>query len=50
VRFKSDGVGEVHVDWSKIRELHSAGQFAVIPKDVKLGRKPVTTGIPDGRG
>jgi hypothetical protein len=48
VRFKSDGVGEVNVDWSKIKELHSSGQFAVIPKDVKLGRKPDTTGIPEG--
>jgi Protein of unknown function, DUF481 len=48
VRFKSDGVGEVNVAWGKIKELHSAGQFAVIPKDVKLGRKPVTTGIPEG--
>jgi hypothetical protein len=48
VRFKSDTVGEVTVDWSKIRELHSSGQFAVLTKDVKLGRKPVTAGIPEG--
>jgi hypothetical protein len=48
VRFKSDAVGEVNVEWSKIREFRSSAQFAVISKDVKLGRKPVTTGIPEG--
>jgi len=36
VVFKSDMVGEVTVDWSKIQELHSSQKFAAIPKDVKL--------------
>lgn len=36
VTFKSDMAGEVTVDWSKIQELRSGSQFAVIPKDVRL--------------
>ena len=33
VVFKSDMAGEVTVEWSKIKELHSASKFAAIPKD-----------------
>src|SRR5438477_11834524 len=36
VTFKSDIVGEVKVDWSKIQEVHSSQEFAAIPKDAKL--------------
>ncbi len=36
VRFKSDALGEVSVDWSKVKELHTTGEYAVIPKNVKL--------------
>lgn len=36
VTFKSDMAGEITVDWSKVQELHSGNQFAVIPKDVQL--------------
>jgi len=38
VTFKSDSVGEVNVDWSKIQELHTSQKVLVIGKDVKLGR------------
>ena len=48
VRFKSDGLGEVNVDWSKVKELHTSGQYAVIPKTAKLGRHPDTSGVPEG--
>lgn len=48
VRFKSDAIGEVNVDWSKIKELHTAGQYAVIPKSAKLGRHPDTSSVPEG--
>ncbi len=48
VRFKSDLLGEVTVDWSKIKELHAAGQYAVIPKDVKLKPKAGTLTVPEG--
>lgn len=36
VTFKSDMAGEVTVDWSKVKELHSAQKFAVVKKDIKL--------------
>jgi uncharacterized protein DUF481 len=36
VVFKSDMVGEITIDWNKIRELRSPEKFAVIPKGVKL--------------
>src|SRR5579863_4492971 len=38
VTFKSDSLGEVNVDWSKIQELHTSKKFVVVGKDVKLGR------------
>ena len=37
--FKSDALGEITVDWSKVKELQSSVKVAVIPKGVKL-RKP----------
>src|SRR5580692_12723494 len=48
VTFKSDMAGEVTVDWSKVKELRSSQQFAVIPKDVKITRHPDTSKIPQG--
>ena len=48
VTFKSDILGEVNVDWSKIQELHSAGKFAVIGKGVVLGRHADTASVPQG--
>jgi hypothetical protein len=39
VKFKSDALGDLTLQWSKIKEFHSARQFAVIPKDVDA-RKP----------
>ena len=48
VRFKSDVLGELNVDWSKVKELHTSGQYAVIPKAVRLGRHPDTSGVSEG--
>lgn len=48
VTFKSDSVGEVNVDWSKIQELHTSKKFAVVRKDVKLGRRSDLSKIPQG--
>jgi hypothetical protein len=48
VVFKSDLLGEVTIDWSKIKELHTAGRYAVVEKRIKLGRHPDTAGIPKG--
>ena len=48
VTFKSKMAGEVTVAWGKIKELHSANQFAVVPKGVRFGRKRNTSAIPAG--
>ena len=48
VTFKSDSVGEVNVDWGKIQELHSSKKFAVVGKDIKLGRRSDLTKVPQG--
>lgn len=48
VVFKSDGLGAVTVDWSKVKELHAAGQYAVIPKNVQLKRHAGVPDVPEG--
>jgi hypothetical protein len=48
VTFKSDTVGEVTVDWSKIQELRTGDQFAVIRNGVRLrGQRDAAT-VPQG--
>lgn len=46
--FKSDGMGEVKVDWSKVQELRSDQHFAVIPKGVKLRNSSDRPKVPQG--
>ena len=48
VTFKSDAVGEITVEWSKVKELHSSQRFAVIGKGVELKRRPDPSQIPQG--
>lgn len=48
VVFKSDMVGEVKLEWSKIQELHSTDKFAAIPKGVKLHKREDTGRVPQG--
>ena len=49
VTFKSDMVGAITVDWSKVQEIHSDRTFAVIPKNVVFKRHNAdTSGIPEG--
>jgi len=48
VVFKSDLLGEVTMDWSKIKELHTSGRYAVVEKRVRLGRHSDTSNIPKG--
>ena len=43
-KFKSDTLGEITIDLSKVQELHTSEKFAVINKNVKLAR-----GEKDGR-
>lgn len=46
--FKSEALGEITVDWSKVKELQSSQKFAVIPKGVVLKRNADTSKIPEG--
>jgi hypothetical protein len=46
--FKSDAIGEVTVDWSKVKELESKQSFAVLPKNVQLKRNSDISKIPEG--
>jgi putative salt-induced outer membrane protein YdiY len=48
VVFKSDMVGEVTVDWSKIQELRSNGQFALIQNGVTLRGSQDAAKVPQG--
>lgn len=46
--FKSDLAGEVTLEWSKVKELHTSQKFAAVPKNVKL-RGPDDAGkVPQG--
>lgn len=47
VTFNSDMLGEIHADWSKIKELRSSTKFAVIRKGVKIRHKD-ESGIAQG--
>lgn len=48
VVFKSEMAGEITVDVDKIKELHSARKFAVIGKDMVIGKHESRAGIPQG--
>jgi hypothetical protein len=47
--FKSDVIGQVTIDWSKVRELQSSQAFAVVPKNVELTRNSDLSKIPTGK-
>jgi len=47
VKFHSDPLGDISVDWDKVKELHTAGSFAVLNKNTLYGRKNAAT-IPVG--
>ena len=48
VTFHSDPLGDVAITWDKIKELHTAGKFAVLDKTVKLRGKKNEGQIPVG--
>ena len=48
VKFKSDVLGDITVDWKKVKELHTASQVAVIRKGVTLVKHSDTSTIPQG--
>jgi hypothetical protein len=48
VAFKSDALGDLTIDWSKVKELQTSAKVAVIGKGVKLYRKEVPRDVPQG--
>ena len=48
VTFKSDALGEITVDWSKVKELESSARVAVIPKGVRIRKPSEAANIPEG--
>ena len=48
VVFKSDALGELTVDWSKVGQLHSSKNFAAIPKGLPLRNKAEAAGVSHG--
>jgi hypothetical protein len=46
--FKSDALGEITVDWSKVKELQSSAKVAVIPKGVRLRKRQDASTIAQG--
>jgi hypothetical protein len=47
-KFKSDTLGKIDVDLGKVQEFHSTQKFAVIEKNLKLGKGKVDGQIPQG--
>lgn len=48
VYFKSDLLGDVKADWSKVKELHAQGQYAVLGKGVQLRPHANVSNVPQG--
>jgi hypothetical protein len=48
ITFHSDPLGDVTVTWDKVKELHTAGQFSVLEKDIKLHGRKSSGNIPTG--
>jgi len=48
VTFHADGLGDLNVPWSDVKELHSSRRFAVLDKTVKLRGKKNAGQIPVG--
>jgi Protein of unknown function, DUF481 len=49
VNFHSDPLGDISVTWENIKELHTAGNFAVLDNSVKLRGKKHVPQIPIGK-
>lgn len=48
VKFKSDMLGDLTVDWSKVKELHTSSKVAVIRKGIQLRKHSDISAIPQG--
>lgn len=48
VKFKSDVLGDLTIDWSKVKELHTNAKVAVLRKGVTLAKHSDPASIPQG--
>jgi hypothetical protein len=48
VNFHSEALGDISIPWDKIKELHTAGSYAVLNKNVKNYGKKNAQAIPTG--
>src|ERR1700751_4416692 len=48
VTFHSDPLGDVTLEWDKIKELHTSGSFSVVDKNVKIHGKKSAAALPTG--
>src|SRR5258707_571448 len=48
VTFHSDIVGDITIDWSKIKELHTAQKLAVLDKSVQIRHHQIPANLPIG--
>src|SRR5579883_226013 len=48
VTFKSDVLGDLTVDWSKVKELQTSVTVAVVPKGVKIHKRGDTSAVAQG--
>jgi hypothetical protein len=48
VTFHSDPLGDVTLEWDKIKELHTSGSFAVVDKNLKVQGKKSAAALPTG--
>jgi hypothetical protein len=46
--FKSDILGDVTADWSKVKELQTQGQYVVLPKNLQLRPHMDISNLPQG--
>jgi hypothetical protein len=48
VTFHSDIVGDINIDWSKIKELHTSQKMAVLDNNVKFQHHQIPASVPIG--
>lgn len=48
VTFHSDAIGDLTIDWSKVKELQTNAKVAIIRKGVHLARRSESEGVPKG--
>ena len=48
LNFKSDALGDITVDWSRVKELHTSGKVAAIRKGEKISKHLAASAIPQG--